>query len=79
MTNPRSLTFALYTHWDTVENIVLLGRDFPALEPNQILSVISRLVQQAEALDVDAQGAVSQSAHAAHGRKGELLTSLADG
>ena len=46
MTSPRSLTFALYTHWDIVENLVLLGRDFPALEPDQILSVISRLVPQ---------------------------------
>jgi hypothetical protein len=46
MTSPRSLTFALYTHWEVVENLVLLGRDFPALEPEQILAVISRLVPQ---------------------------------
>ncbi len=46
MSNPRSLTYALYTHWEIVENLVLLGRDFPALEPEQILAVISRLVPQ---------------------------------
>ena len=42
MTNPRSLIFALYTHWEIVENLVLSGRNFPALEPEQVLADISR-------------------------------------
>ena len=27
MTNPRSLVYALYTHWDTVEVLVRLTRE----------------------------------------------------
>lgn len=42
MTSPRSLTYSLYTHWDTVESLVLLTRDFPVFEREQVLSVIAR-------------------------------------
>lgn len=40
--SPRSLTFALYTHWDVVESLVLLTRDFPVLEREQVLSIVAR-------------------------------------
>ena len=42
MANPRSLTYALYQHWDVVENLVLLGREFPAFDQDQVVAVISR-------------------------------------
>ena len=42
MPSPRSLTFALYTHWDVVESLVLLARDFPVFEREQVLAVIAR-------------------------------------
>ena len=42
MPNPRSLIFALYTHWETVELLVKLGREFPAFDQDQIISVINR-------------------------------------
>lgn len=42
MPSPRSLTLALYTHWDVVESLVLLTRDFPVFEREQMLSVIAR-------------------------------------
>lgn len=42
MPSPRSLTFALYTHWDVVESLVLLTRDFPVFEREQVLSIIAR-------------------------------------
>lgn len=42
MTNPRSLVRALYEHWDSVENLVLLSREFPAFEPEQALAAIAK-------------------------------------
>ena len=42
MTNPRSLIHALYLHWDIIENLVLLSREFPAFEQEQVLPVIAR-------------------------------------
>lgn len=41
MTHPRSLIHALYLHWDIIENLVLLGREFPSFEPEQVLAVIA--------------------------------------
>ncbi len=42
MPSPRSLTFALYTHWDVIESLVPLTRDFPTFDPDQALAVIGR-------------------------------------
>ena len=42
MTNPRSLIHALYLHWDIIESLVLLSREFPAFEQEQVLPVIAR-------------------------------------
>ena len=41
MANPKSLTFALYSHWDVIERLVLLGREFPAFEQDQVIAVIA--------------------------------------
>ncbi|OYY32913.1 MAG: hypothetical protein B7Y07_11190 [Halothiobacillus sp. 24-54-40] len=43
MPNPRSLTFALYTHWDAIERLVILGREFPAFDQDQIVLVLSHI------------------------------------
>lgn len=42
MPSPRALTLALYTNWDVVESLVLLTRDFPVFEREQVLSIIAR-------------------------------------
>lgn len=42
MPSPRSLTFALYTHWEIIESLVPLTRDFPAFDSEQALTVIAR-------------------------------------
>ncbi|AWI80371.1 hypothetical protein CEW87_13985 [Parazoarcus communis] len=42
MASPRTLTYSLYTHWDVVESLVPLTRDFPAFDSQQLLSVIAR-------------------------------------
>lgn len=42
MASPRSLTLALYTHWEIIESLVPLTRDFPAFDPGQVLAVIAR-------------------------------------
>jgi hypothetical protein len=42
LSHPKSLVHALYQHWDTIENLVLLSREFPAFEPAQVLAVIAR-------------------------------------
>ena len=42
MTNPRSLIHALYVHWDIIENLVLLNREFLAFEQEQVLAVVTR-------------------------------------
>lgn len=41
MASPRSLILALYTHWEVVESLVPLTRDYPAFDQEQILAVIS--------------------------------------
>lgn len=55
MFNPRSLVHALYTHWDAVEVLVRLSRDFAVFTTEQALAGIARVAPQ---LDVEAQGAV---------------------
>lgn len=54
MVNPRSLLFALYTHWDTVEVLVRLSREFAVLTSDQVLSCVGKVSPQ---LDAEAQGA----------------------
>ena len=46
MANPRSLVYALYTHWDIVEALVRLARDFPVLTVDQVLSCIAKVSPQ---------------------------------
>ena len=55
MVNPRSLVYALYTHWYTVEMLVQLSREFAVLSSDQVLNGIARVSGQ---LDAEAQGAV---------------------
>ena len=43
MANPRSLIYALYAHWDIVESLIPLGREFPVFEQQQLLTVIARI------------------------------------
>lgn len=54
MANPRSLVFALYNHWDTVEVLVRLSREFAVLTAEQVLGCIAKVAPQ---LDAEAQGA----------------------
>ncbi len=54
MANPRSLVYALYTHWDTVEALVRLSREFAVLTSDQVLGCIAKVSPQ---LDAEAQGA----------------------
>jgi hypothetical protein len=54
MANPRSLIYALYTHWDTVEVLVRLSREFAVLTTEQVLGCIAKVSPQ---LDAEAQGA----------------------
>ena len=42
MPSPRSLTLALYTHWEIIEALVPLTRDFPAFDPEQAMAIIAR-------------------------------------
>ena len=53
MANPRSLIYALYTHWDTVEVLVRLSREFAVLTTEQVLGCIAKVAPQ---MDVEAQG-----------------------
>ena len=53
MANPRSLVYALYTHWDTVEVLVRLSREFAVLTTEQVLGCIAKVAPQ---LDAEAQG-----------------------
>ena len=55
MSNPRSLVYALYTHWDAVELLVRLSREFAMLTDDQVRAGIARVSPQ---LDAEAQGAV---------------------
>lgn len=54
MPNPRTLVYALYTHWDIVEALVRLSREFAVLTDDQVRSCIARVSPQ---LDAEAQGA----------------------
>ena len=54
MTNPRSLVYALYSHWDIVEVLVRLSREFAVLTHDQVLGCISKVSPQ---LDAEALGA----------------------
>ena len=42
MISPRSLIHALHVHWDTIERLVVLGRDFPSFDPVQVIDIIRR-------------------------------------
>lgn len=55
MAIPRSLVYALYTHWDVVELLVRLSREFAALTPDHVLRNIAKVSAK---LDAEAQGAV---------------------
>ena len=54
MPNPRTLVYALYTHWDIVEALVRLSREFAVLTDDQVRSCIARVSPQ---LDAEAHGA----------------------
>jgi hypothetical protein len=41
--NPRSLIYALYTHWDVIESLIPLSREFPVFDQQQLLTVIARI------------------------------------
>ena len=43
MANPRSLVFALYSHWPVVEWLVQRTREIPAFESEQVLALISKV------------------------------------
>ena len=53
MANPRSLVGALYVHWDVVEVLVRLSREFAVLTSEQVLSSIAKATGQ----DAEGQGA----------------------
>lgn len=57
MANPRSLVGALYNHWDVVELLVRLSREFAVLTSEQVLSSIAKATGQ----DAEGQGAVLRS------------------
>lgn len=42
MATPKSLIFALYTHWEVIELMVVAGREFPFFEQEQVVALISR-------------------------------------
>lgn len=54
MPNPRTLVYALYTHWGIVEALVRLSREFTVLTSEQVLSTIARVSPE---LDAEVQGA----------------------
>jgi hypothetical protein len=58
MFNPRSLVHALYSHWDLVELLARLSREFAVLTGEQVLNGIAKLSPQ---LDAEAQAAVLRS------------------
>lgn len=55
MATPRSLVYTLYTHWDTVELLVRLSREFAVLTSDQVLNSIGKVSAQ---LDAESRGAV---------------------
>jgi hypothetical protein len=54
MASPRSLTHSLYLHWDVIENLVLLGRELPAFDQEQVITVMSRCAPQKSREDCEA-------------------------
>lgn len=42
MATPKSLVSILYNHWDTVEWLAQLSREFPSFESEQIFTVVAR-------------------------------------
>ena len=58
MFNPRSLVYALYTHWDTVEVLVRLSREFAVFTSDQALACITSVSPH---LDAEGQGAVMRA------------------
>ena len=46
MFNPRSLVYALYTHWDTVEILVRISREYAAFTSDQVLKIIAKVNPQ---------------------------------
>lgn len=55
MHNPRALVHALHTHWDVVEVLARLTREFPMLTHEQVLHAVGRAAPR---LDAEARGAV---------------------
>lgn len=54
MPNPRSLVYALYSHWDIVEFLVRLSREYAVFTSEQVLTGIGKVSPH---LDIEAQGA----------------------
>ncbi|TIC80288.1 hypothetical protein [Crenobacter intestini] len=46
MVNPRSLIFALYSHWEVVEGLARISRDFAMFTEEQVLGLIQRVSPQ---------------------------------
>lgn len=58
MATPKSLVFTLYKHWEVIEHLVRLSRDFAAFEESLVLIVIGRHHPDGNA---DEQGAILRS------------------
>lgn len=58
MINPRSLVYTLYTHWDCVEILVRLSREYTAFTEDQAPSAIARVAPH---LDSRGKGALLRS------------------
>jgi hypothetical protein len=55
MFNPRSLVFALYTHWEVIDVLARLSREFSVITSDQVLNGIGKVSPH---LDREEQGAV---------------------
>ena len=44
MATPKGLVFQLHKHWDVIEALTHVSREWPAFEESQVLNIISRLV-----------------------------------
>jgi len=53
--NPRSLVHALHTHWDVVETLVRLSREFAVFTTDQVLTLLAKVSPQ---LDAEAQSTI---------------------
>jgi len=53
--NPRSLVHALHTHWDVVETLVRMSREFAVFTTDQVLTLLAKVSPQ---LDAEAQSAI---------------------